>query len=50
MEKAERTRLKQLANDTIIDLFGSGGREAKLAATLEQCVDDLEYHDNCDEP
>jgi len=43
MDKAERTRLKQLANDAVIATFGSDSRESRLAVALEQCVDELEY-------
>lgn len=50
MDKAERTRLKQLANDAVIATFGQDSREARLATALERCVDDLEYHDDCDGP
>ena len=41
MDKAERTRLKRLANDAVIATFGSEGRESQLAVALEQCVDEL---------
>lgn len=42
MDKAERQRLKQLANDSIIATFGRETNEAKLAQALERCVDELE--------
>ena len=44
MDKAERQRLKQLANDSIIATFGQDTNEARLAQALEQAVEDLEYH------
>jgi len=43
MDKAERTRLKQLANDAVIATFGSEGRESQLAVALEGCVEELEF-------
>lgn len=43
MDKAERTRLKQLANDAIIDLFGADSHELKLAEALERAIDHVEY-------
>jgi len=42
MDKAERIRLKQLANDAVIATFGYDSRESQLAVALEQCVDELE--------
>lgn len=42
MDKADRQRLKQLANDSIIATFGRDDNEARLAVALEQCVDELE--------
>lgn len=42
MDKAERTRLKTLANDTVIATFGYDNRESQLAEALERCVDELE--------
>lgn len=47
MDHAERQRLKQLANDSIIATFGQETNEARLAQALEQCVDELEYHGDC---
>ena len=47
MDKGERQRLKTLANDAIVDLFGVESREARLAEALEQAVEDLEYHGDC---
>lgn len=48
MDKSERARLKQLANDAIIDLFGADSRELRLAQALEVCVDELEdTNDKC---
>lgn len=43
MDKAERTQLKQLANESIIETFGMECPEARLAAALEQCVEELEF-------
>lgn len=43
MDQAERNRLRTLANDAIIDLFGSEGRELKLAQALEEAVDHIEF-------
>lgn len=54
MEKAERQRLKQLANDSIIATFGEDTSESKLAEALEKCVEELDdmaqcsYCDPCD--
>lgn len=42
MEKAERTRYRQLALDTIIGA-GIHSPEARLAEALEACVDDLDF-------
>lgn len=42
MDKSERQRLKQLANDAIVDLFGVESREARLAEALEKCVNEIE--------
>src|ERR1043165_3762996 len=50
MDKAERTRLKQLANDAVIATFGYDNRESQLAVALEQCVEQLEYHGDCSGP
>lgn len=46
MDKAERTRLKRLANDAVIATFGYDTRESQLAVALEQCVDELDERDN----
>ena len=43
MDKADRTRYRQLANDAIIDTFGSESREQKLAEALEQAINQLDY-------
>ena len=43
MDKAERIRLKQLANDAVIATFGNESREQKLAEALEQAIDHIEY-------
>ena len=43
MDKAERTRLKQLANDAVIATFGSESREQKLAEALEEALTHIEY-------
>lgn len=50
MDHAERQRLKQLANDSIIATFGQETNEARLAQALERCVDVLEYHGDCNGP
>jgi hypothetical protein len=42
VDKAERTRLKALANDAVIATFGSDNRESQLAVALERCVDELD--------
>jgi hypothetical protein len=42
MDQAERTRLKQLANDAVIATFGYDDRESRVAEALERCVDELE--------
>jgi hypothetical protein len=47
MNKAERTRLKQLANDAIIASFGSETTTSRLAEALEKCVDELGRLDKC---
>ena len=43
MDQSDRQRLKRLANDAIIDLFGSESREQKLAEGLERAIDHIEY-------
>lgn len=43
MDRAERTRLKQLANDAVIATFGCDNREQRLAEALEQALDHIEY-------
>lgn len=50
MDHVERARLKQLANDSVIATFGQETNEARLAQALEQCVEALEYHGDCDGP
>ena len=50
MDAAERLRYKTLANDAIIATFGRTDLTAQLAAALERCVDDLEYHGDCSGP
>jgi len=47
MDRVERTRLKQLANDGIIATYGYDTRESRLAVALEQCIDELERLDRC---
>lgn len=42
MDKAERIRLKTLANDAVIATYGYDTRESRLAEALERCVDELE--------
>lgn len=49
MDKAERIKLKQLANDAVIATYGSDGREPQLAGALENCLDELDFiADECD--
>lgn len=49
MDRAERTRLKQLANDSIIATFGQDCPEARLAVGLESSVEELEFiAEECD--
>lgn len=43
MDKAERQRLKTLANEAIIATFGNDSREQRLAEGLENCLDELDY-------
>lgn len=43
MDKAERQRLKQLANDSVIATFGQDTNEAKLAQALEQSIEELGF-------
>lgn len=43
MDRAERQRLKTLANDAIIELFGSDSREQRLAEALETAITHIEY-------
>lgn len=45
MDKVERQRLKQLANDSIIATFGEESPESRLAEALERCVDELDRLD-----
>lgn len=42
MDKSERVRLKQLANEAIIATFGYDNRESQLAEGLEKVIDELE--------
>lgn len=49
MDASERARYKQLALDTII-ASPVHSEAAMLAEALEKCVDDLEYHEDCDGP
>lgn len=39
MDKSDRARYKQLANDSIIATYGRDDNEARLAQALEACVD-----------
>lgn len=49
MDNSELQRLKQLANDSIIAIFGYDNDQARLATALESCLDELEYiTDECD--
>lgn len=50
MDSSDRTRYKQLANDSIIATFGRDDNEARLAQALEKCVDEIEYHGDCSGP
>lgn len=43
MDKVDRARYRQLANDAIIATFGSESREQKLAEALEQAINQLDY-------
>lgn len=43
MDKVDRTRYRQLANDAVIATFGTESREQKLAEALEQAVNHIEY-------
>lgn len=43
MDHAERQRLKQLANDSIIATFGYDTNEARLAQALEGAVEEFEF-------
>jgi len=47
MDEAERARYKTLANDAIIDTFGTEYSEQRLAEALEKCVEELERLDRC---
>jgi len=42
MDAVERARYKTLANDAIIDTFGTECPEQRLAEALEKCVEELE--------
>lgn len=48
MDKIDRGRYKQLANDAIIAEFGSAGLTARLAEALEKCVEELEAVAECE--
>lgn len=43
MDKAERQRLKTLANDAVIATFGLDNQHAQLATALENCVEEFEF-------
>ena len=45
MDKTERARLKQLANEAIIENFGHDTPESRLAEALEKCIEELERLD-----
>lgn len=49
MDKSERQRLKQLANDAIIATFGYDNLASQLTTALEKCVDELELYGQRDE-
>lgn len=42
MDKSERQRLKQLANDSIIATYGYDTNESRLAVALESAVEEFE--------
>jgi hypothetical protein len=42
MDRTERERYKRLANESIIETFGTECPEQRLAEALERCVDELE--------
>lgn len=49
MDKAERQRLKTLANEAIVATFGQDSREQRLAEALERCVEWIEdVADKCE--
>lgn len=43
MDQAERARLKQLANDSVIATFGCDNTESRLALALESAVEEFEF-------
>lgn len=43
MDHAERQRLKQLANDSIIATFGQERNEARLAQALEGAIEEFQF-------
>lgn len=45
MDDRELAKLKQLANDAIIESFGRDDLTAKLAVALEKAVSELEWND-----
>lgn len=49
MDKVDRTRYRQLANDAVIATFGESGLTAQLAEALEKCVDELDLYGERDE-
>lgn len=42
MDKAERQRLKTLANEAIIATYGHDNRESQLAEGLEKAIEELD--------
>ena len=42
MNKADRARYRQLANDAVIATFGETGLTAQLAEALEKCISELD--------
>jgi dissimilatory sulfite reductase (desulfoviridin) alpha/beta subunit len=49
VDRADRIRLKQLANDAVIENFGNDCPEARLAEALEQTIEELVFiAEECD--
>ena len=43
MDKSDRARYKQLANDSIIATYGRDDNEARLAQALEDALDQIDF-------